>query len=251
MARLLVRKRTPEHRIIELVLVQRQANPSPRHEQGVPYCTSLDDRNGRSGRCSAYRFTEAQRRLYTQARLPDKKTERSRIGGAVSILHRGDQRMAMAAARSSIAFALLLGALAVAPMARADVSIPAGGIMGLASGGVDAACTDLIVTGTMNLDTGAFVNVRDVIVQPGGVLNGGSGSITLSRNFTVLPGGQYNVQGSSVAYNTNCGLGGPQTPIPTLDSGMLIALSAALALLATFFLGGVQRRRDTIRGVGK
>jgi len=159
--------------------------------------------------------------------------------------------MAMAAARSSIAFALLLGALAVAPMARADVSIPAGGIMGLASGGVDAACTDLIVTGTVNLDTGAFVNVRDVIVQPGGVLNGGSGSIMLSRNFTVLPGGQYNVQGSSVAYNTNCGLGGPQTPIPTLGSGMLIALSAALALLATFFLGGVQRRRDTIRGVGK
>jgi len=204
-----------------------------------------------SGRCSAYRFTESQRRPYTPARLPDKKTERSRIGGAVSILHRGDQRMAMAAARSSIAFALLLGALAVAPMARADVSIPAGGIMGLASGGVDAACTDLIVTGTMNLDSGAFVNVRDVIVQPGGVLNGGSGSITLSRNFTVLPGGQYNVQGSSVAYNTNCGLGGPQTPIPTLGSGMLIALSAALALLATFFLGGVQRRRDTIRGVGK
>ena len=74
-----------------------------------------------SGRCSAYRFTESQRRLYTPASLPDKKTERSRIGGAVSILHRGDQRMAMAAARSSIAFALLLGALAVAPMHAFDL----------------------------------------------------------------------------------------------------------------------------------
>jgi len=76
-----------------------------------------------SGRCSAYRFTESQRRLYTPARLPDNKTERSRIGGAVSILHRGDQRMAMAAARSSIAFALLYGALPNRRVALRDAVI--------------------------------------------------------------------------------------------------------------------------------
>ncbi len=148
------------------------------------------------------------------------------------------------------ALALLLGALAVTPAARADVIIPPTGFVGLASGEIDAACTDLIVSGTLNLDSGAFVRLRDVIVQPGGVLNGASGSITLSRNFTVLPGGAYNPQGSALVYDTNCGPGAPAAPIPTLGSGMLIALGAALALLAAFFLGGM-RRRETIRGGGR
>ncbi len=43
-------------------------------------------------------------------------------------------------------------------------------------------------------------------------------------------------------------------PVPTLGSGMLISVGAALALLAGFFLGGVQPRRETIsetsNGVG-
>jgi hypothetical protein len=148
------------------------------------------------------------------------------------------------------AIAFLLVALAVTPVAWADVLIPPTGFVGLASGEVNAACTDLVVTGTLNLDSGAFVRLRDVIVQPGGVLNGGTGSITLSRNFTVLPGGAYNAQSSSLSYDTSCGPGAPAAPIPTLASGMLIALGAALALLATFVLGGM-RRRKTIRGVGK
>ena len=136
-------------------------------------------------------------------------------------------------------------------MAQADVSIPATGFVGLASGGVNAACTDLIVAGTLDFDSGVAINVRDVIVQPGGVLNGGFGSLTLSRNFTVLPGGVYNAERLSVAYDTTCGPGAPAAPIPTLGSGMLMALSGALALLATLLPGGVRRRRDTIKGVGR
>jgi len=153
--------------------------------------------------------------------------------------------------RGTGAIALLLGALATTPAARADVIIPATGFVGLASGGVNAACTDLIVAGTLNFDSGVAINVRDVIVQPGGVLNGGSGSLTLSRNFTVLAGGQYNAERLSVTYDTTCGPGAPAAPIPTLGSGMLMALIGALALLATVLLGGVQRRRGTIKGDGR
>jgi len=175
--------------------------------------------------------------------------------------------MATAAARRGVpdsrpprcigAMALLLGALAAPPAALADVIVPVTGFIGLAGGGINAACTDLIIAGTLNLDSGAIVNLRDVIVQPGGILNGGSGSITLSRNFTVLPGGAYNVERSSLQYDTNCGPGAPVAPvaplvpIPTLGSGMLLSLSALLALLAAFLLGGVKRQRETIKGSGR
>jgi hypothetical protein len=143
------------------------------------------------------------------------------------------------------ALALVVGAFAATPAARADVIIPSTGVVRLDSGGVDAACTDLIVAGTLDLDAGALVNLRDVIVQPGGVLNGGSGSITLSRNFTVLPGGTYNAERSTLRYDRNCGPGAPVTPVPTLGSGPLIALGAALALLAAGFLRGAERRRQS------
>jgi hypothetical protein len=67
------------------------------------------------------------------------------------------------------ALALLLGAHAATPAPLAGVIIPATGFVGLA-GDIDAACTDLIVTGTLNLDSDAFVRLRDVIVEPGGLL---------------------------------------------------------------------------------
>jgi hypothetical protein len=152
--------------------------------------------------------------------------------------------------RACIAFALMLGSLAVAPLARADVVIPAAGSMSLDAGTTEAACTDLIVAGTLNLDSGAFVNLRDVIVQPGGVLNGDTGAIVLSRNFTVLPGGQYNADRSTVTYDTTCGSGRLPAPIPTptLGSGMLIALSAMLATLTIFLMGRGRGRSRVATG---
>ena len=148
--------------------------------------------------------------------------------------------------------ALLLGSLALAPIARADVTIPASGFMALAGGAVDAACTDLFVAGTLNLDAGAVFNVRDIIVQAGGVLNGGGGSITLSRNFTVAPGGAFNVQAATVAYDATCGPGAAPAPIPTLGSALIAALSGVLAALAMFCAGGGAplRRKNAPKGAG-
>lgn len=125
--------------------------------------------------------------------------------------------------------------------------------MALEAGRIDAACTDLIVAGTLNLDSGTFVNVRDVIVQSGGVLNGDTGSIVLSRNFTVLPGGLFNADRAAVVYDTACGPGALLAPVPTptLGTGMLIALSAAIATLTIFLTGGISRRQNTLNGVGK
>jgi hypothetical protein len=149
------------------------------------------------------------------------------------------------------AFCATLLACIAAP-AIADYDVGAGGTSFIASGRYDLACTDLLVAGTLNLDTGTFVNVRDVIVQPGGVLNGGSGTITLSRNFTVSPGGQFNAQAATVAYDATCGPGAAPAPVPALGDVMLIALSGLLAAMAMFFAGaGAPRRRtDPPKGAG-
>jgi hypothetical protein len=143
-----------------------------------------------------------------------------------------------------VALALLLASLAAVSVAHANVVIPAEGSIALDAGKIEAACTDLIVAGTLNLDSGAIVNLRDVIVQPGGVLNGNTGSIVLSRNFTVLPGGQYNADRSTVTRDTTCGPGSLPAPIPTpaLGNGMLMVLSAALATLTILLTGGIRRR---------
>jgi len=152
---------------------------------------------------------------------------------------------------SAAALCAALLASASAP-AIADYDVGAGGTSFVAGGHYDLACTDLFVAGTLNLDSGTFVNVRDVIVRPGGVLNGGSGSITLSRNFTISPGGQFNVQAATVAYNAACGPGAAPSPVPALSSVMLVVLSALLAAMAMFFVGvrAPRRRTDPHMGTG-
>jgi hypothetical protein len=145
------------------------------------------------------------------------------------------------------AAAVLLG---IALPAAADYRVGTGVTASVAAGRVNLACTDLVVSGTLNLDAGTVVKVRDVIVQPGGVLNGGTATLTLSRDFTVLPGGQFNAERSLVTYDAQCGPGAPSTPIPTLGNEMLVALAAMLAGLAILVLGdgSVRGRRDTING---
>jgi hypothetical protein len=106
--------------------------------------------------------------------------------------------------RRAAACCAMLLACAAAP-AVADYDVGAGGTTFIANGRYDLACTDLIVAGTLNLDTGPFVNCAKVIGQPGGFLNGGDGVIFLSRKFTVSPGGLFSPQTSTVAYDTACG----------------------------------------------
>lgn len=149
------------------------------------------------------------------------------------------------------ALACLAGALVTAPMAGADIVVPSGAVMGLDAGSIDAACTDLVVTGKLNLDSGAIFDLRDVIVEPGGVLDGDAGSITLSRHLAVQQGGQFNVPGSSVRFDTSCGPGVPNAAtmsIPALGRGTVVALGAVLALLGMSLLRGLRRNQSGVGG---
>lgn len=69
------------------------------------------------------------------------------------------------------------------PEARADLIVPANGIVNLNGGQVDLACTDLVVAGTLLLGTGSVVNARNVTIQAGGVVDGGSGAIDLGGDW--------------------------------------------------------------------
>lgn len=138
--------------------------------------------------------------------------------------------------------------LGLALPAAADYRVGAGATTFIAAGKLDLACTDLVVTGTLDLGSGAAFNIRDVIVQPGGTLVGGTSSIALSREFIVQPGGQYVAQDSRLQYDTACGPGRP-SPIPTLGDAMLAALALLLAGLGGFVLR-VQTRTAKFRTNG-
>ncbi|MBC7711364.1 MAG: hypothetical protein H7203_14975 [Rhizobacter sp.] len=81
--------------------------------------------------------------------------------------------------RYIVTFALLLGG-----SAQADMVVLAGATVNASASAVDFACTDLIIGGTFNLGTGSLVNVRDVVIQPGGSLSATSGSIAVTRNWS-------------------------------------------------------------------
>ncbi len=94
-------------------------------------------------------------------------------------------------------------ALLAAP-AQADVVIPVGGSMGLSSGGLDAYCTDLIIAGTLQTNSAPVFNVRDVVIQSGGVIDGGLSTINLSGNWTN--NGTFTASTSTVIFGDSCGV---------------------------------------------
>lgn len=85
----------------------------------------------------------------------------------------------------------LLCALLSGTLVRADVTIPAGGVINLAGGALDLACTDLIVSGTLVTGLAPITNVRNVLIQSGGVLDAGASTINV--------GGDWSNNGSFIA----------------------------------------------------
>jgi hypothetical protein len=49
---------------------------------------------------------------------------------------------------------------------------------------MDLACTDVVVAGTLQVNTGSIKNVRNLSIQAGGILNGGSGLVEVGGNWT-------------------------------------------------------------------
>jgi hypothetical protein len=167
--------------------------------------------------------------------------------------NRSCTRSSRSARMKSAVYGAAAALLCIALPAAADYRVGSGATASIATGRVNLSCTDLVVSGTLNLDGGTIYNVRDVIVQPGGLLVGGNGSITLSRSFTVIPNGQFLPQQSHVQYDTNCGPGSPVAAIPTLGDGMLAVLAALLASTALLVLRErrVRDRRDITNGATK
>ncbi len=101
-----------------------------------------------------------------------------------------------------------------ASVAHADLVVPAGAQYSLSTGSVDLSCTDIVVAGTLRLGPGVAVNVRNVVIQPGGLIDGGSGSLSLGGNWTNV--GTFISGTSAVAFRDICAvttatLGGSNT----------------------------------------
>jgi hypothetical protein len=94
-----------------------------------------------------------------------------------------------------------------AAFAHADYIVAANSTTSLNGGALNLSCTDLIVAGTLNLGSGAILNGRNLIVQPGGIVQGDSGFIALSGNWTVGAGGQFIAGTSDVHFDEICGPG--------------------------------------------
>jgi hypothetical protein len=78
----------------------------------------------------------------------------------------------------------LVAAAFLSTAAHADLVIPTGGSYALNGGGTDLGCTDLIVGGTLQLDSGSLTGVRNVVIQAGGSITATSGTLSLSGNWS-------------------------------------------------------------------
>jgi hypothetical protein len=79
--------------------------------------------------------------------------------------------------------ALAAAFLAVRP-AWADLVVPSGSLTSIGPGVIDLACTDVVVSGTLQVNSGQLSNVRSVTINPGGAIDGGSALIEVGGNWT-------------------------------------------------------------------
>jgi hypothetical protein len=89
-------------------------------------------------------------------------------------------------------------------IATADLIVPANGVVSLNGAVVDLACTDLVVAGTLQLGAGQVLNARHVVIQAGGVVDGGSGTLELGGDWTN--GGGFLAGTGTVRFADLCGL---------------------------------------------
>jgi hypothetical protein len=102
-----------------------------------------------------------------------------------------------------VAAGAIAAAFAPARDARADLVVPANGQYVTNAGLTDLACTDVIVAGTLTVNTGSLINVRHVTIQPGGVIDGGSGVIEVGGDWTNQ--GTFTAGTSTVRFRDLCG----------------------------------------------
>jgi hypothetical protein len=136
------------------------------------------------------------------------------------------------------ALAALLGL--AAGHANADQVIGTGGVVSLGAATVSLGCTDLYVAGTLNFEQGAYVDVRRVYLQTGGVINGDNGTLVVAAPIDIAPGGTFNSEQLLVQASIACGgaVAPPPQPlvIPATATATLLALASLLVLVAAVVL---------------
>lgn len=73
---------------------------------------------------------------------------------------------------------------ALVSIAHADLVVPAGGNLSLNGGTSNLSCTDVVVAGTLNIDSGSLTGVRNVSIQAGGSITVTSGTLSLSGDWS-------------------------------------------------------------------
>jgi len=106
--------------------------------------------------------------------------------------------------RSCVAALALLASALPAHDAQADLIVPAGAQYVLSSGLTDLACTDVVVAGALQVQSGSLVNVRHLTILSGGSVDGGSGSIELGDNWSNA--GSFAGGTGTVRFSDLCGL---------------------------------------------
>ncbi|MEO8135871.1 MAG: IPTL-CTERM sorting domain-containing protein [Betaproteobacteria bacterium] len=148
----------------------------------------------------------------------------------------------------------LCASLSLGSAVHADLIVGPGGNTGLGNGAMDLGCTDIRVadSGVLRIESAVVTGVRNVTVDPGGLLSFGSGTITVAGAFV----NQGTVQGyttGSVILNTNlaCAPNGPSISGVTAVVREIPALGPwGLALLGLLLAGcgGLRARRSTRPG---
>jgi hypothetical protein len=138
--------------------------------------------------------------------------------------------------RVSVRLAVVMWTCLLAAVARADLIVPANSQTSVNNGVVDLSCTDVVVAGTLNVDTGALKNVRNLTIQPGGVVNGGSGLIEIGGNWSNS--GNFVAGSSTVNFRELCGAG-PAT-ISGNTTFSAVSFVSAIGRTYTFTVGSTQ-----------
>lgn len=140
----------------------------------------------------------------------------------------------------------MLGLLIAAP-AWADMEVPAGTLSNTSGAVFDLAGSDLLVGGTLGVDDGQIINVRNVIIQPGGVINGGTGLISLSGNWSN--GGTFTAGAGNVNFVDSL-IGSPGATISGSTSFSTVSFTSAVGKTYTFAADSSQQISSllTIRG---
>jgi hypothetical protein len=124
----------------------------------------------------------------------------------------------------------------VSSLAQAQIHVPAGAQVSIGSGAIDAAGTDLLVDGQVQVQSGSLTGLRHVEIAPSGLLDNGSGQITLAGDW--LNAGAFS--GGSGQVNFVDGLGLAAATIAGNSAFANLAFNSVTGKNFTFLVGSVQ-----------